>query len=206
MDFPAAAYSKLVKWWTVNTKNTQLYIGNAAYKIRNNSDSAWMKKKELPDQLSLGREIRAVEGNVFFSAKSLPAHPDIVHYLKKNYYQYPSLPPAYASGSAMHRKIPELKGILDRDNFYQLDVAFETPSDWKYALIYGTRRLKRLDTEEIPFLLQKSYIGSGRMLSLGKNLVKDKKYIALTFLDVYGNETPPIIIHLKENNSHGPEK
>lgn len=206
MDFPAASYSKLVAWWAENTKNTRLYVGNAAYKIRNNGDSTWMQKKELPRQLSLSRELKSVEGNVFFSAKSLPAHPDIVHDLKKKYYRYPALQPPYESGQTLPIKLPELQDILDKVNYYQINIAYDSPLTWNYALIYGAKRLKRLDTEEVPFLLQKSYIHSGRMLTLGKNLLRDKKYLALTFLDVYGNETPPIIIHLKENNSYGPKK
>ena len=83
MDLPVASHSKIVKWWANNSSNTNLYIGNGAYKVRNNSDNAWDNKKELPDQLKLARNTKQVQGNVLFSAKSLMVNnQDIAKYIK----------------------------------------------------------------------------------------------------------------------------
>ena len=69
MELAVASHKKIVEWWANDSINSNLYIGNGAYKIRNNADKAWRKKKELPRQLQLARGTPKVDGNVFFSAK-----------------------------------------------------------------------------------------------------------------------------------------
>ena len=93
MDLPVASHKKIVGWWAMNATNTNLYIGNGTYKIRNNGDTAWDDKKELPDQLNLARHTDEVMGNVFFSAKSLMGkHRDVVDFMKRKYYKRAALP------------------------------------------------------------------------------------------------------------------
>ncbi|HMB63625.1 MAG TPA: family 10 glycosylhydrolase, partial [Eudoraea sp.] len=67
MNLPVASHEKIVNWWANDSIASNLYIGNAAYKIRNNPDKAWKKKKELPNQLKLARSTSKVQGNVLFS-------------------------------------------------------------------------------------------------------------------------------------------
>ncbi len=71
MDLPAASHRKIVDWWAKNNYGTHLYVGNGAYKVRNNSDIAWDDEKELPKQLELARMTPEISGNIMFSAKSL---------------------------------------------------------------------------------------------------------------------------------------
>ncbi|MEM8506306.1 MAG: family 10 glycosylhydrolase [Bacteroidota bacterium] len=94
MDYTVASHSTIARWWANKSVNTNLYMGNGAYKIRNNPDKAWSKKKELPKQIALGRSLIRVKGNVFFSAKSLPQHPDVAKLFQKKIYRSPvALPP-----------------------------------------------------------------------------------------------------------------
>ena len=91
LKLKVASHRVLLNWWAENYKNSNLYVGNGPYKVRNNSDKAWNKKKELPKQLRLARKTEAVRGNVFFSARSLMSgNKDIVNYIKKELYSYPS--------------------------------------------------------------------------------------------------------------------
>jgi len=65
MDLSVASHRKILEWWAANSTNTNLYIGNGPYKIRNNSDKAWDNIKELPDQLTLARRTSCT-GQRFF--------------------------------------------------------------------------------------------------------------------------------------------
>ncbi|PCE64820.1 glycoside hydrolase family 10 protein [Sediminicola luteus] len=99
MDYDPAAHRVLAHWWNdQNLGNTKLYIGNGPYKIRNNQDQAWHDKKELDRQLSLARELENVQGNLFFSAKSLMHDKDdIVKRLRRKKYHNPAaIAPLYS--------------------------------------------------------------------------------------------------------------
>lgn len=88
MNLPVASHKVLADWWNDNNYNTPIIIGNGAYKIRNNADTAWDKKKELPFQLSYARQKKNIEGNILFSAKSLMnANADVVALLKNKMYK-----------------------------------------------------------------------------------------------------------------------
>ena len=54
IGFTPAAYDILVDWWVKETNNKpiHLYIGQAAYKINNNSVPAWSSQKNTQDKLN----------------------------------------------------------------------------------------------------------------------------------------------------------
>ena len=68
----AAEYNTLVKWWSkyAGQTNTNLYIGQAAYKI-----NEWKNAKELINQINFNRNYPEVKGSIFFSYKSLLTNP-----------------------------------------------------------------------------------------------------------------------------------
>jgi uncharacterized lipoprotein YddW (UPF0748 family) len=89
--FPAAAYEKLVQWWSqeVRGKRVQLYIGQAAYKI-----TSWSDSDEMPKQLQYNLTIHEVQGSIFFSLKDLLANPhNIRDRLSNDIYKQPALIP-----------------------------------------------------------------------------------------------------------------
>jgi uncharacterized lipoprotein YddW (UPF0748 family) len=197
MDFPAASHRKLLAWWAGNSGEAHLYIGNGAYKLRDNADKAWNKKKELPKQLALARDTKEVEGNVLFSAKSLMNHPDIVWHLRKKYYKYAALPPGPPGMGGQLAESPRLLEISEENGWYRLSLEDYSPSNWHYAILYTAKKAGQLDTNNPAQLTEKIYLNGRNNFTFGKLLVKGKKAIALTFLDAYGQESPPILLNLE---------
>lgn len=72
IGFEIAEYKELVNWWAdvVNNKNTNLYIGHAAYKVEE-GNTPWGNPMEIPNQIEYNREIPEVKGSIFFRAKSI---------------------------------------------------------------------------------------------------------------------------------------
>lgn len=203
MDFPAASHRKLVSWWAERSAGTRLYIGNSVYKVRNNADEAWEKKKELPKQLALARNTTQVQGNVFFSAKSLVAHPDLATYLRKHYYKYQALPMGPPGGGPPLTDPPRFLELRQEGNLYLVSLD-EYPADtWQNAVIYAAKRPGRLDHANPAQIIETIYLDGRQCLSLGKGLLKGRKALALTFLDAYGQESPPVLITL-ENQPYDP--
>lgn len=195
MELPVASHRKIVDWWANNTENTNLYIGNGPYKIRNNADKAWDKKKELPNQLNYGRKKTAVKGNVFFSAKSLMQNnDDIVKHLQRKYYKRTALPPISPFAKKNQIKIPSIRQVKSN---YQLE--FNGLNGYRYVLIYPSGKNKK-PIYRIKRLLAKIKIQDNEIVQLPIELVKKRKRIALTFIDFYGSETEPIIVHLDKTN------
>lgn len=196
LDFEPAAHRKIVSWWAGNTQNSNLYIGNGAYKIRNNADKAWKKKYELPRQMALARNTAAVNGNVFFSARSLiNQHRDIQKIFRKKIYPYPALPPVSPLAGKESFEIPEIS-INDEQYYLRIEMNLETLPD--YALVYGSKN--PLPADEIPtkYLLDKIHLDGRRTFTLGKSLLKGKEYLSVSFLDRFGRETAAQPLNLNQ--------
>jgi uncharacterized lipoprotein YddW (UPF0748 family) len=90
----AAPHANLVDWWSNNTFGKHLYIGLGAYRINAINDISWRNPKQMPKQIEYSRANNRVQGNVFFSSKSLNNNLlGIADTLSKNYYHHKSLPP-----------------------------------------------------------------------------------------------------------------
>jgi uncharacterized lipoprotein YddW (UPF0748 family) len=99
IGFAAAAYEKLVPWWTNEVAGTKVsvYIGHAAHQIGNGS-AAWNKPDELPNQLKLNRRFEAVKGSIYFRMKSMVENKlGWRDRLIREFYAEPALPPALES-------------------------------------------------------------------------------------------------------------
>ena len=98
---PAAAYEKLIDWWTkeMNGENdnsgkhpVQLYIGQAAYRV---GESNWTNADQLPAQLRYNNDQGGnVAGNIMFSTSHLLANPLGVKDAVASMYSRPALIPA----------------------------------------------------------------------------------------------------------------
>ncbi len=198
IDLEVASHQKILDWWAANSKNTNLYIGNGPYKIRSNSDKAWDKKKELPNQLTLSRNSEAVTGNVFFSAKSLMQNnADVVKYLKKKYYKRKALSPispfAEVTGS------PEIKLESIQTIEKNIRLKFNDLKGMRYAMVYPSGKNNKA-AYPIKKLLTKTFLKKGNQIDLEAKLIKNKNHIAIIFIDKFGHESEPKIIHLKQTN------
>ncbi|WP_321826956.1 glycoside hydrolase family 10 protein [Maribacter dokdonensis] len=198
MDLPVASHRKIVDWWAKNNYNTNLYVGNGPYKIRNNSDKAWQEKKELPMQLELARNTQQIQGNIMFSAKSLMTDKDdVVEYIHKKYYKKPALNPISSLAKNHKTKAPKL--VSSSKNDTELTLGFNDLNNIRFALVYSSG-IRVKDTYDIKKLRSKIYIEKNNTsLNIPLDQLK-KKYNAISFIDVYGKETTPIIINLKQVN------
>ena len=90
----AASFDKLLSWWSLNTYNRHLYIGQAPYRFYEARSPAFKNPSEIPNQLRLIRANPRVQGSVYFRSQSMIGNANhLVDTLKKDFYRYPALPP-----------------------------------------------------------------------------------------------------------------
>ncbi|MFZ9236596.1 MAG: glycoside hydrolase family 10 protein, partial [Algoriphagus sp.] len=93
MEHRLASHRVLADWWSNTSYGVPIYLGNGPYKIRDDSDVAWKEPKELITQVHYGRTLPQIQGNAFFSAKSMyQKNQDIAQLLKTEVYDRPVLP------------------------------------------------------------------------------------------------------------------
>ncbi|WP_117885519.1 glycoside hydrolase family 10 protein [Aureibaculum luteum] len=114
-----ADYKTIAEWWIKNNYNTNLYIGQAMYRLGGKTDEAWKQKNktEIEKQLDLNRSLPTIKGSTYFSAKSFNKNAfGINKILKENYYQHPTLPPltnnkaSFFPAPVSHIKLTKIKG------------------------------------------------------------------------------------------------
>ncbi|MGY6557847.1 MAG: glycoside hydrolase family 10 protein [Nitritalea sp.] len=127
MDYSLASHRVLLDWWADYADKCLIYIGNGAYKIRNNADLAWEDPQEIPRQLALARQDPRISGNAFFSAKSFPAQPDVAEILRESLYNAPALVPVLPSAPAP-AKIPAMQ-VSQTGGEMQIDFAAPLPEE-----------------------------------------------------------------------------
>jgi uncharacterized lipoprotein YddW (UPF0748 family) len=89
-----AAFDKLLDWWSMNTYNRHLYIGQAPYRFYEARSPSFKNPSEIPNQLRLIRANPRVQGSVYFRSQSLLGNANhLADTLKKDFYRYPALPP-----------------------------------------------------------------------------------------------------------------
>jgi len=196
MDLPVASHRKITDWWAQNSTNSNLYIGNGPYKIRNNSDKAWDSKNELPEQLRFARNTRAVKGNVFFSAKSLmDDNADVVKKLRRKYYRREALPPAspWMQGQAT---APIVLTSIQRTNDGTA-LSFEDVKPYRFVTVHPTGR-KAKTHYPLKRMLAKLPVEEGGPIILPERILGKRKRVALIFIDRFGRASEPKRVDLKE--------
>lgn len=92
-NYRAAAYEKLVDWWSKNANGRHLYIGHASYRVAENVEG-WRNRSQIPDQIRYLRNNEEGRGSVFYSSKSLVNNlAGIRDSLQYDLYKYKALPP-----------------------------------------------------------------------------------------------------------------
>lgn len=194
MDLPVASHRKIVDWWAENSINANLYIGNGPYKIRNNSDKSWDKKKELPNQLRLARNTKAVKGNVFFSAKSLMENnADVVNYLHRKYYKREALPPTSPWMSGKATATIDFKSIQKVNDSIVLN--FNNLKAYQFITVYPTGKNAK---PHYPIkMLEKLPVGDDNSVVIPQKILGKQKQIAVIFIDRYRRESEAIVVDLE---------
>jgi uncharacterized lipoprotein YddW (UPF0748 family) len=204
LDFPVASHKTIMQWWMNHSGNAHLYIGNGPYKIKSNSDKAWNKKREIPLQIEEARKYNKVQGNVYFSAKSLmyPKNEKLVDLLKKRYYQYPALTPSlpgrnHLPASPAIAKVEKLRDELS----IQLKVS-DTES-LRYLVLYAAPEGKQVQIKNPAHIIGKFWIKDLEQiegiinLKIKSSLLNNQKIGAITVLDRFYVESMPEVFLLK---------
>lgn len=188
MDYPVASHEKITRWWGQKSLNTNLYMGNGAYKIRNNPDKAWAKKKELPKQLALSRSLPSVQGNVFFSAKSLLPHEDVIKKIRKRFYKNPVVAPALPNAPKRCLSFAALASMDKKDDALQICLS-HYDSVPRFVSVHQLKgKAKRIGK-----LLKKVYLPSNESKACF-TLKNKRRNIGVQVIDAFGNksETQPV--------------
>jgi len=182
MEHPLASYRKLNDWWSNNSHGTNIYIGNGPYKIREDSDTAWKIPSELNTQISYSRTLPTIQGNAFFSAKSLYSkNQDVATALKKELYDKPSLPPAFEPKSLSIIDIPTV--ITVESSKETTKISLEKPLDpaIRYGLVQGSNDLKLLHDA----IIHPVWVGGNRARSI-EVATLNTEFLAIRWIDHYG--------------------
>ena len=196
MKLPVASHQTITNWWAETTTNTNLYMGNGTYKIRNNSDSAWDKKREIPNQIELARKKNKVVGNIFFCEKSLIQKINVVvRLVKKKFYKQKALTPTSPLGQ--QKKNNGFKLISQTITKDSIHLKFKSLKNQKYVLIYKSNQ-EPLSNYPMNKLVLKKFLNGRDSFSISKNDIQRKKQIAITLLDKFGQESNPLMIDTKQ--------
>lgn len=175
MGHKLADYNTIVKWWSTNSNQTNLYIGQGVYKLdKNSSKTAWTISNpttEIGKQIAFNRTFDAVHGQAFFSAKTFLKNTlNINNDLKNNYFKTPILPPIINKES---KDIPE--------PIYNLSI--DKVKNKTYRLSWETKP-DRTEKEAVKFLIYK--FNKNEKVDINRG----SKIIALTgekYFDMYKN-------------------
>jgi uncharacterized lipoprotein YddW (UPF0748 family) len=182
MEHPLASYRKLADWWSNNSYNTNVYIGNGPYKIRDDSDQAWKVPTELNTQVNYARTFTQINGNAFFSAKSLyTKNQDIAALLKNEVYNKPTLPPSFEPKSAVIIEIPVVLDV--KTNIEKTQINLEKPLDpaIRYAMVQGGNDLNSLHDA----IIHTAWVGGSRVRYLEVPSM-NTEYLAIRWIDHFG--------------------
>ncbi|WP_026955621.1 glycoside hydrolase family 10 protein [Algoriphagus vanfongensis] len=182
MDHRLASYRKLADWWSNNSYNTHVYIGNGPYKIREDSDEAWKNPSEINQQVHYTRTLPNIEGNAFFSAKSMyQKNQDVAKLLKNEVYDSPTLPPYFSPKSQTIIENPVVLAV--ETNREWTKISMEKPLDpaIRYAMVQGADDLNQLPLAEIHTV----WVGGTRARGLEVNSL-NTNYLAIRWIDHYG--------------------
>ena len=202
MDYPPASHRILVQWWSEREYEGHLYVGNGAYKVKNNSDKAWRKYREIIDQVDLARNEKAVTGNVFFSAKSIRGrHERLARKLKKKKYRYPALPPPSPFAGKVDLEKPVLMDWGWDSEGIKVTLHKAPGQSPRFAWVYGIKSDNGLDTRDPSAVLLKKYIGEEQefAVSLHKKRLRRVDHLVFTFIDKYGHESDPLFLALEKS-------
>jgi uncharacterized lipoprotein YddW (UPF0748 family) len=164
IGYRLAPFENLLSWWSDNTNNRHLYIGQAAYRINERVLAAFKRPGELPDQIKLLRANPRVQGSVYFSSQSLTDNKlGFTDSLKTVYYKYPALPPPMLWLDSIAPNIPQnlLATTVPNTNKVQLKWDSPLPARDKEPVygyvIYRFRGEEKVDTTKPDNILHVQY-------------------------------------------------
>jgi uncharacterized lipoprotein YddW (UPF0748 family) len=182
MEHPLASYRKLADWWSNNSYGVPVYIGNGPYKIREDSDAAWKNSSELNTQVNYARTLPQIQGNAFFSAKSIYIkNQDIAQLLKKEVYDRPTLPPSFEPKTPAIIDIPVVFDVKTTTEKTQINLEKPLDPAIRYAMVQGGNDLTSLHEA----IIHTAWVGGSRVRYLEVPSL-NTEFLAIRWIDHYG--------------------
>jgi hypothetical protein len=199
LDHPKASYSKLLKWWSENSKNTAIYIGNGTYKINSDSDKKWNNPNEIPNQINVTRSYKNIQGNAFFSAKSfVKKNQAVAQLLSANQYKYPALPFAVPNSKKMVIDIPTVNTIEKDMDTSCFSIKYPMNSKVRYIMVYRAKKASKIDINNPSQIIEKITLAAKSdsiLVTIPIKKPDENNTCAITFVDFYGNESAATILN-----------
>ncbi len=182
MEHRLASHRKLADWWSNNSYGVPVYIGNGPYKIREDSDEAWKNPAELNTQVNYARTLPQIQGNAFFSAKSIYIkNQDIAQHLKNEVYDRPTLPPSFEPKTPTIIDIPVVFDVKTTPEKTQINLEKPLDPAIRYAMVQGGNDLNSLHEA----IIHTAWVGGARVRYLEVPSL-NTEYLAIRWIDHYG--------------------
>lgn len=182
MEHRLASHRKLADWWAENSYGIPVYIGNGPYKIREDSDEAWKNPAELTAQVNYARTLLPIQGNAFFSAKSIYLkNQDIAQRLKNEVYNRPTLPPSFQPKNTTIIEIPVVLDVQSTSKSTQIHLEKPIDPAIRYAMVQGGNNLNNLHEE----IIHTAWVGGARVRYLEVPSL-NTEFLAVRWIDHYG--------------------
>ncbi len=199
INHPKASYSKLLRWWSENSKNTAIYIGNGTYKINTDSDKRWNNPNEIPDQIDITRTYKNIQGNAFFSAKSfLNRNQKVTQLLVENQYKYPALPWVVPNFVKKVIAIPTVNTLVKNELSSSFNVNYPLNSQVRYIMVYAAQFSTKVDVNDPSQIMDKIAFNEKNeavAVVIPNQKLDQNNSCAITFIDFYGNESEATIVN-----------
>jgi uncharacterized lipoprotein YddW (UPF0748 family) len=195
-------YKEVVKWWVDNSFGTDLYIGQAMYRLGDkNQDESWMASSptEIEKQMDLNKSNSQIQGSAFFSAKSFVKNPfKIDQILREKYYQYPSLMPI-ANKNVSHTPEAVLNARLEKLKNKEYTLSWETIPEnvEKQAVKYLVYQFKEHEIEDLNRAANIVALTGENKLNLSKKDLKDAKQLVIIGVSKNNNLSAPVRVDVK---------
>jgi uncharacterized lipoprotein YddW (UPF0748 family) len=200
LDHPKASYSKLLKWWSQNSKNTAIYIGNGTYKINADSDKKWNNPYEIPNQIDCTRTYKNIQGNAFFSAKSfVNKNQAVAQLLVENQYKYPAVPYAVPNSKKILIECPAVNSISKDSSNSSCSIKYPSNCQVRYVMVYRAKKTHTININNPSQIVDKITLGEKCdtfKVPIPIKKADENNTCAITFIDFYGNESEATIVNL----------
>lgn len=197
IGFEIADYAELTNWWSHNTYGTQLYIGQALYRLdRKSKTKQWRTSKQLMKQIENNRSYPLIKGSVYFSAKHLKQNPlNFKKKLHKKYYSFTSLVPEN------NRLVPIIPGMPKNAfvsvNENVINLSWEKGENVKNFVIYRFKKGEFANIED-PRNIYCVTADTSVSFKIESNKALIKYYYVITSQSYTNLESHPVYFY--ENN------
>jgi uncharacterized lipoprotein YddW (UPF0748 family) len=197
LGLAVADYAKLVPWWAevAAQSGTQLYVGEALYKV---TSGVFTDPAELSNHLTFCQEQEhPVLGNVWFSAKHVPADPQgSMTRVRDDHYRHPALVPAMPHLPGTRVRVPVLttaRWAADGVRLHWNDAGPRRTAATSFAVYRVEGDARAIDVED-PVNLVATVRSSGHVVqdwTDGTAVAGTTYTYAVTALDRLWNESRP---------------